>query len=45
MEKSTEADLVVMATRGASPVSRWMFGSTAEKVLRRGTVPLLLVRE
>ncbi len=45
MEKSTGADIVIMATRGASPVSRWMFGSTAEKVLRQGTVPLLLVRE
>jgi len=39
------ADLVVMATRGRSPVNRWAFGSVAEKVLRTGELPLLLVKE
>lgn len=39
------ADLVVMATRGRSPLSRWAFGSVAEKVLRGGNLPLLLVKE
>jgi nucleotide-binding universal stress UspA family protein len=45
LEKKTGADLVVMATRGRSPVARWAFGSTAEKVLREGSLPLLLIRE
>lgn len=39
------ADLVVMATRGRSPLSRWAFGSVAEKVMRGGDLPLLLVKE
>lgn len=45
MEKRIQADLIVMATRGRSPISRWAFGSTAEKVLRVGNRPLLLVKE
>jgi nucleotide-binding universal stress UspA family protein len=44
MEKKTQADLVLMATRGRSPVARWAFGSVAEKVLREGNRPILLVR-
>jgi nucleotide-binding universal stress UspA family protein len=44
-EKKMPADLVVMATRGRSPVARWAFGSVAEKVLREGSSPMLLVRE
>ena len=39
------ADMVVMATRGRSPLSRWAFGSIAEKVMRGGNLPLLLVKE
>jgi nucleotide-binding universal stress UspA family protein len=45
MEKKTQADLVVMATRGRSPIARWAFGSVAEKVLREGDRPILMVRE
>jgi nucleotide-binding universal stress UspA family protein len=41
--KKTRIDLVVMSTRGKSGLSRWVFGSVAEKVLRHGEVPLLLV--
>ncbi|MDY6911396.1 MAG: universal stress protein [Chloroflexota bacterium] len=37
-------DLVMIATHGRSGVSRWVFGSVAEKVLRSSHVPLLLVR-
>lgn len=44
-EKKTGADLVVMATRGRSPVARWAFGSVAEKVLREGCLPLLVVKQ
>lgn len=42
--KQVNADLVVMSTRGSSPVARWVMGSTAEKVLREGALPLILVR-
>jgi nucleotide-binding universal stress UspA family protein len=45
MEKRTQADIVVMATRGRSPVARWAFGSVAEKVLREGNLPILLIKE
>ena len=37
-------DLIVMATHGRSGIQRWVFGSVAEKVLRRANVPILLVR-
>jgi len=45
MEKRVQPDLVVMATRGRSPVTRWAFGSVAEKVLREGSKPLLLIKK
>jgi len=41
--KETGADLVAMSTHGRSGVGRWVFGSVAEKVLRHGETPLLLV--
>ncbi len=37
------ADLVVMSTHGRSGIQRWAMGSIAERVLRHGTLPLLLV--
>ena len=36
--------LVTMATHGRSGMNRWLLGSVAEKVLRGGTNPMLLVR-
>ncbi|MDD5095280.1 MAG: universal stress protein [Dehalococcoidia bacterium] len=42
--KEMRADLVAMCTHGRSGVSRWALGSTAEKVLSGGTIPLLLVQ-
>lgn len=39
-----EAGLVAMSTHGRSGVSRWALGSVAERVLRAGSTPLLLVR-
>jgi nucleotide-binding universal stress UspA family protein len=44
-EKKANADLVVMATRGRSHIARWAFGSVAEKVLRGGSLPLLVVKQ
>ncbi len=37
-------DLVVMATHGYGGLRRWALGSVADKVLRGGMTPLLLVR-
>lgn len=39
-----EADLVVMATHGRGPFSRFWLGSVADALTRRCTVPLLLVK-
>lgn len=38
------ADLVVMATHGRGPASRFWLGSTTDYVLRHGGVPLLAIR-
>lgn len=40
----TKSAVVAMSTHGRSGISRWALGSVAEKVLRAGTIPLLLVR-
>ncbi len=37
-------DLIIMATHGRSGVSRWAFGSIADKVLRSSPVPVMVVR-
>jgi nucleotide-binding universal stress UspA family protein/sporulation protein YlmC with PRC-barrel domain len=39
-----QVDLVVMSTHGRSGLSRWLFGSVAEQVLRHCTRPLLVRR-
>ncbi|MCH7891353.1 MAG: universal stress protein, partial [Gemmatimonadetes bacterium] len=36
------ADLVVMATHGRGPMSRFWLGSTADALIRRSTIPILL---
>ncbi|MDO8688376.1 MAG: universal stress protein, partial [Dehalococcoidales bacterium] len=41
--KKTDADLMVMSTHGRSGLGRFVFGSVAEKILRHGEIPLLLV--
>ena len=43
-ENEIGADLVVMSTHGRSGISRWAIGSVTEKVLRGGSVPVLMVR-
>ena len=37
-------DLVVMSTHGRGGLGRWFMGSIAEEVVRRATVPVMLVR-
>ncbi|MCP5095881.1 MAG: universal stress protein [Chloroflexi bacterium] len=37
-------DTIVMSTHGRGGLSRWMYGSVADKVLRYATVPVLLIR-
>jgi len=37
-------DLVVMSTHGRSGISRWAFGSVADKVIHAANAPVLLVR-
>lgn len=43
-QMSGKADLVVMATHGRGPVSRFWLGSVADALVRITTVPLLLLR-
>jgi nucleotide-binding universal stress UspA family protein len=42
-ERSMAPTLIAMTTHGGSGIARWIRGSTAERVLREATVPLLLV--
>jgi nucleotide-binding universal stress UspA family protein len=37
-------DLITIATHGRSGVSRWAWGSVAERILRSACVPVLMVR-
>ncbi|MFQ6122534.1 MAG: universal stress protein [Dehalococcoidales bacterium] len=39
-----EVDLIVIATHGRSGVSRWVWGSVADRILRSACVPVLMVR-
>lgn len=40
-----EADLIIIATHGHSGVEHILFGSTAEKVVRKAPCPVLTLRE
>jgi nucleotide-binding universal stress UspA family protein len=42
--EQTGADLVVMSTHGRAGVARWALGSVADRVLRGGHLPVLLIR-
>ncbi len=41
---SANIDLIVMSTHGRSGISRWMYGSVADRVLRAAHCPVLLIR-
>ena len=42
--RQTGADIIAMTTHGRSGVSRLVFGSIAEAVLRRAEIPVLMMR-
>lgn len=35
-------DLIIMSTHGRSGISRWLFGSVAEKIIRHSQLPVLI---
>ena len=37
-------DTIVMSTHGRGGVSRWVFGSVADRVLRQADIPVILIR-
>jgi nucleotide-binding universal stress UspA family protein len=39
-----EIDLITIATHGRSGVSRWAWGSVADRILRSACVPVLMIR-
>lgn len=39
-----EVDLTIIATHGRSGVSRWVWGSAADRILRSSCTPVLMVR-
>ncbi len=41
---ATHTNIVVMSTHGRGGLSRWVFGSVADKILQHATVPILLIR-
>ena len=41
---SLKIDTIVMSTHGRGGLSRWVFGSVADKVLRYADMPVLLIR-
>jgi nucleotide-binding universal stress UspA family protein len=39
-----KVDLITLATHGRSGISRWVFGSVADKLVRSSSAPVLLIR-
>ena len=39
-----EVDLITIATHGRSGISRWVWGSVADRILRSVHVPILMIR-
>ena len=39
-----EVDLIIISTHGRSGISRWVWGSVADRILRSACVPVLMVR-
>ncbi len=45
ISRQENIDLIVLSTHGLSGLSHIIFGSTAEKVVRKSTCPVLVVRD
>lgn len=43
--KEKDCDLIIIATHGHTGIEHILFGSTAEKVVRKSPIPVLVVRE
>ena len=41
--EKNNVDLIIMSTHGRSGISRWAFGSVADRVVRHSIAPVLLV--
>jgi len=41
--KNSQVDLIIMSTHGRSGISRWVFGSVADRVVRNASIPVLVV--
>ena len=41
---NNEVDLIVISTHGRSGVSRWVWGSVANRILRSACVPVMMIR-
>jgi nucleotide-binding universal stress UspA family protein len=39
-----KVDLIALATHGRSGISRWVFGSIADKLVHSSSIPVLLIR-
>ncbi|MDD5038356.1 MAG: universal stress protein [Dehalococcoidales bacterium] len=39
-----KADLIAISTHGRTGISRWALGSVADKIMRGGDIPVLMVR-
>jgi nucleotide-binding universal stress UspA family protein len=37
-------DLIIIATHGRSGISRWVWGSVADRIIRHSCVPVLMIR-
>jgi nucleotide-binding universal stress UspA family protein len=42
--ETNQVDLIAMCTHGRTGLARWVYGSVADRVLRVGGLPVLLVR-
>jgi nucleotide-binding universal stress UspA family protein len=41
--EKNQVDLIIMSTHGSSGLTRWAFGSVADKVIRHSPVPVLVI--
>ncbi len=43
--KNQQCDLIVMGAHGASGFDQWVFGTTAERILRSSSCPVIILKE